>query len=615
MQTAQEREDTMFINFNTLPNHLQKGVLALEAYGFIHCSQSGIPVTAHLGEEICIKKTETKLVITYDTVPHFFMALARSIGMENGTHIIVPKVQQLGLMLDCSRNAVPKPDMVKQLICLLVLTGYNYLELYTEETYELPDEPYFGYMRGRFSAKELKEIIAFADIFEFEMIPCIQALAHLGRLAYWVTYMEHMDINDILLVGDERTYALIRKALQFCKEIFHTKRINIGTDEAFLLGHGKYLDKYGQRSKHDIYLEHLTKVFEICKEEGLEPEFWADAFYSTESTTEDIQKIFDGSQTPIYWEYDTTKVAPHIEKIKKLTNYAGHVKYAGTCWKFIGYAPDNAFSKRVIDAAFQAATEYNIEDILLTAWGDNGNECSIYAAIPTIWHASELLYQCAADGNKIVKDLTGYSIEEWLTTDKLNHMMPGVTKISPAAKYLLHNDFLLGIMDYHTPDHAGEIYRSLLPSFEKLAKRDSQFAYIFKSYEALCNALIKKSTYSKRLYAAYHNKDEATMCALLDELSDIKLDLQKFYSAFRTLWLKENKSFGMEIMDVRIGGLIARIETVSIILSDYLKGRTEKIYELEEERLPLDMGEHLTGDEIYAPIHNHWLTTYSINCI
>ena len=269
----------------------------------------------------------------------------------------------------------------------------------------------------------------------------------------------------------------------------------------------------------------------------------------------------------------------------------------------------------MIDAAFQAATEYNIEDILLTAWGDNGNECSIYAAIPTIWHASELLYQCTADGNKIVKDLTGYTIDEWLTTDNLNHMMPGVTKISPAAKYLLHNDFLLGIMDYHTPDHAGEIYCLLLPSFEKLAKRDSQFAYIFKSYEALCNALIKKSTYSKRLYAAYHNKDEATMCALLDELSDIKLDLQKFYSAFRILWLKENKSFGMEIMDVRIGGLIARIETVSIILSDYLKGRTEKIYELEEERLPLDMGEHLTGDEIYAPIHNHWLTTYSINCI
>ena len=71
----------------------------------------------------------------------------------------------------------------------------------------------------------------------------------------------------------------------------------------------------------------------------------------------------------------------------------------------------------------------------------------------------------------------------------------------------------------------------------------------------------------------------------------------------------------MEIMDVRIGGLITRIDTVSVILSDYLKGRIEKIYELEEKRLPLDMGEHLAGDEIYAPLHNHWLTSYSINCI
>ena len=605
----------MLLNYNSLPEYLKKGVLALESYGFLHSAESGIPITALPGNDICIKKTEDALVITYDTVPHFYMALARSFGMTNGIHTITPKVKDLGLMLDCSRNAVPKPDMVKQLICLLVLTGYNYIELYTEETYELPDEPYFGYMRGRYSTVEFKEIIAFADIFEFEMIPCIQALAHLGRLAYWVTYLEYMDIYDILLVGDEKTYALIRKCLKFCREVFHTKKINIGTDEAFLLGHGKYLDKFGQKSKHEIYLEHLEKVFEICKEEGFEPEFWADAFYNTECSTQDIQKIFDGTQMPVYWEYDTMEPAPHIEKLKKLTEYAGQVKYAGGCWKWIGYAPDNAFSKRVISAAFEAAIECNVDDILMTAWGDNGNECSVYAIIPSLWHATELLYPCNADGEQIMTELTGYSVTEWQFPDKLNHMMPGVDKISPAAKYLLHNDFLLGIMDYHTPDHASEIYRNLLPDLENLAKRDSQFSYIFKSYATLCHALIRKSTYTKRLYSAYHSKDAVTMQALKEELSDIKLDLQKFYDAFRTLWLKENKGFGMEIMDVRIGGLITRIDTVTIILNDYLEGRTEKIYELEEKRLPLDMGEHLSGDEIYAPIHNHWLTTYSINCI
>lgn len=605
----------MLLNYNLLPDHLQKGIFALESYGFVNCGKQGIPVTALPGDEVCIEKSDQDLVITYDTVPHFYMALARSIGMENGTHTITPKVKDLGLMLDCSRNAVPKPDMIKQLICLLVLTGYNYLELYTEETYELPDEPYFGYMRGRYTAEELKEIVAFADIFQFEMVPCIQALAHLGRLAYWATYLEYMDINDILLAGDDKTYALIRKCLKFCKGIFHTKRINIGTDEAFLLGHGKYLDKFGHKSKHEIYLEHLAKVFEICKEEGFEPEFWADAFYDTECSTEDIQKIFDGTQVPVYWEYYGTEKEPHAEKMEKLKEYAGQVKFAGGAIKWIGYAPDNAHSNRVTKAALEAAAECNVDDILMTAWGDNGNECSVYATIPSIWYAAELIYPCEVDSDKIVADLTGYTITEWQISDQLNHVMPGVDKIAPAAKYLLHNDFLIGLMDYHTPDHAGKIYEELLPAFDILAKRNSQFAYIFESYATLCNALIKKSTYTKRLYSAYQNNDEDTMKALLKELSEIKLDLQKFYDAFRTLWLKENKGFGMEIMDVRIGGLITRIDTVSVILSDYLKGRIEKIYELEEKRLPLDMGEHLTGDEIFAPLHNHWLTSYSINCI
>ncbi len=605
----------MILNSSVLSDNLKKGVLTLEEKGFVTLAKDGIVVDAMQGEQIIIEKSETKIMITYDTEPHFYMALARSLGLENGTHIIEPKVKDLGLMLDCSRNAVPKPDMIKQLICLLVLTGYNYLELYTEETYELPNEPYFGYMRGRYRAEELKEIVAFADVFGFEMVPCIQTLAHLGRLAYWATYLEYMDINDILLAGDDKTYALVRKCLKFCKEVFNTRRINIGTDEAFFLGHGKYLDKFGYKSKHKIYLEHLKKVFEICKEEGFEPEFWADAFYDTECATGDVKKIFDGTQVPVYWEYYGTEVGPHAEKMQKIIDYAGNVKFAGGTIKWIGYAPDNAHSNRVTKAALEAASKCNVNDILMTAWGDNGNECSVYAVIPSLWYAAELLYPCNADANKIMTALTGYSITEWQISDKLNHVMPGVDKIAPAAKYLLHNDFLIGLMDYHTPDHAGEIYRELLPSFEELAKRDSKFSYLFESYATLCNALILKSTYTKRLYTAYHNKDEITMQALLEELPEIKLDLQKFYKAFRTLWLKENKGFGMEIMDVRIGGLIARIDTVSEILSDFLKGTTEKIYELEEKRLPLDMGEHLTGDEIYAPLHNHWLTSYTVNCI
>ena len=44
----------------------------------------------------------------------------------------------LGIMLDCSRNAVMKVDHLKVWLRRLALLGYNQVMLYTEDTYELP---------------------------------------------------------------------------------------------------------------------------------------------------------------------------------------------------------------------------------------------------------------------------------------------------------------------------------------------------------------------------------------------------------------------------------------------------------------------------------------------
>ena len=88
--------------------------------------------------------------------------------------------RRLGTMLDCSRNAVMTVDAVKTWIGITAQLGYNTLMLYTEDTYEVGEEPYFGYARGRYSKAELKDIDAYAAAKGMELIPCIQTLAHLN---------------------------------------------------------------------------------------------------------------------------------------------------------------------------------------------------------------------------------------------------------------------------------------------------------------------------------------------------------------------------------------------------------------------------------------------------
>ena len=117
--------------------------------------------------------------------------------------------EHFGTMLDCSRNAVYTVKALKRWIDLTPDLGYNTLMLYTEDTYEVENQPYFGHFRGRYSREELQEIDAYAKERGMELIPCIQTLAHLNALMRWPQYMAIRDTDDILLAEDERTYQLI----------------------------------------------------------------------------------------------------------------------------------------------------------------------------------------------------------------------------------------------------------------------------------------------------------------------------------------------------------------------------------------------------------------------
>ena len=177
--------------------------------------------------------------------------------------------KRFGVMLDMSRNAVMKVEEVKHFIDVIKKFGYNALGLYLEDTYELEGEEYFGYLRGRYTVKELKEIDDYADKNGVEVIPYIQTLAHFTNLTRHQVYDDIIDIDDILLIDDPKTYELIDKMLKTCAQTFKTKNINIGMDEAFNVGAGKYLKKHGYCDRYQMLLRHLNKVVDITKKYGL----------------------------------------------------------------------------------------------------------------------------------------------------------------------------------------------------------------------------------------------------------------------------------------------------------------------------------------------------------
>ena len=180
--------------------------------------------------------------------------------------------KMLGVMLDCSRNAVMKPETVKLYAGIIKKMGYNTLMLYTEDTYEVDNQPFFGHLRGRYSKDELKEIDSYCASIGIELVPCIQTLAHLGNLFKWQEdYDAINDCDDILLIGEEKTYKFIEDMIYTLSQCFSSHKIHIGMDEAIRVGTGKYQQKNGIKDRFDIINEHLHKVCEIAEKYGLEP--------------------------------------------------------------------------------------------------------------------------------------------------------------------------------------------------------------------------------------------------------------------------------------------------------------------------------------------------------
>lgn len=202
-------------------------------------------------------------------------------------------------MIDVSRNGVLNVSSVKYLCRKLALMGYNHLQLYTEDTYKIDGEPFFGYLRGGYTQEDLKEIDDYASSLGIECVPCIQTLGHLGQVLQWPRFLALRDTTEVLLAQLPETYALLSKMIATASKPFRSKRIHLGQDETHGLGHGRYHSIFGQHNYKDptrIFIEHLQRVTQICKELDLEPMIWSDMLFCLNAKNNSLLGYYDSAQ-------------------------------------------------------------------------------------------------------------------------------------------------------------------------------------------------------------------------------------------------------------------------------------------------------------------------------
>lgn len=506
---------------------------------------------------------------------HYLFAGIGSLLIGKKNYRLSPKFKRLGIMIDCARNGVPSVSALKRFVVNASFLGYSYLGLYLEDCLEVNNEPLFGYMRGRYTKSEIKEICEFSNIFGIEIIPYIQTLAHMENLFHHYGYVvDAKDVGNILKIGNERTYKIIENIISTLVEAYPFKRIHLGMDEAFLLSCGSN----GNDNLQEKLANHVKRICSICEKYHVLPYAWDDMIYQ--------HNIHDLPTNLSFtcWNYSMKTKEAYQQYFDKIYFKNDTSSFTTSVHKFYGYAPLLEYSKLVYTPAIEAASE-NFSDLFISLWGDDGAECTFNS----VWYCLiDIAYKCRKnkqkenDLDKTAKLIANYKMKELLALDLPNKVFDGEMKtpINP-SKYLLFEDIFYGNEEFSGHEIYLPYFKNAQKVLSSLGKRKSPISYQFKLEAQLSQTLFDKCLLQKKILNAYKNKNNVELKSLIKDIKVVQKDIKKLYQLVETAWNTDYKPFGFEVQTIRLMGVYNRLDYCMEKIQAYLKGQISKIEELD----------------------------------
>ena len=568
----------------------------------------GISVDAVLGDKNGVVLKDNKATIYYTKKPIFFRELAiliHNAKAKNEFEIFEESFfEDLSIMIDTSRCSVPTVATIHKTIDYLAIMGYTMAMLYTEDTVELENRPYFGYMRGRYSMDELKAIDDYAFDYGIEVIPCLECYGHMEKYLIWPEAAPIKDTAGVLLAREPKTFEFLDELIGTVSSAFRSNRIHIGMDEAWDMGRGAFLTKHGYVPPFEIFNEFMEELVKITNKYNLVPMMWSDMYfrvcasnmhgYYNEDTviSQEIKNKIPKEVELVFWHYGE-KYHCDDYMLKKHAELGRKIIYAGGLWDWCGHFPENRYAQDAIKYSLDACRNNGVREAMLTIWRNDNGECDFFASLLGISFFAENCYDKNPSKEKIrerFEATTGGDYDAFSSMSFYhNQFEDGDEKdgygIRFLGKALFWQDILEGLFDTYLFEKPMSSHYAKYAEIFKEAKEDSfkdlyDFAYKVFDYLAI------KTLIAENLQPAYKQGDKQK----LKEISDVLLPLLKrkteyVYKAHKNLWLSHYKSLGLSNLEVRYAGVMARCVTAKEFIDAFLEGKLECIEGLEQTRL------------------------------
>ena len=305
-----------------------------------------------------------------------------------------------GFHLDVARGGVASVEELKRLLRWLFLLKYNYLAIYVEDLFPWDRHPDIGAKRGRYTNEEWREVVEYGKKLGIEVFPSLELAGHMENILtlpkYWRYSEWHRPEEGCLDVSDPEARRFAEELLEEAIAKTESKYIHIGGDETWAMGRGKSLDRTLKFEGPRLYAEHHSKLIRIVRERGKVPLLWGDmiaGMYLRETERELWKPVLEN---PVWreavianWDYTPSPVEHFREKIRLFKERGYEQVACPALWNWNRYYPDFDTALANLKNFLQAAREEGVKGFMVTAWGDDGEECLYSFLYPLILAAME----------------------------------------------------------------------------------------------------------------------------------------------------------------------------------------------------------------------------------
>jgi len=285
------------------------------------------------------------------------------------------------VLLDISRDKIPKLKSLLALIDRLAEWKFNQLQLYTEHTFAYAGHEAVWRRASPLTPADIRQLDSHCRQRHIDLVPNQNSFGHMER---WLRHRDYIHLAEApdgadtpwgfrwdgpfsLCPTDPRSIQFLAGLYDQLLPNFTSRLFNVGCDETFDIGQGRSKRQCQRLGIDAVYLNFLKKVHRLVRDRGRTMQFWGDIILKSPGRINDLPRDVIALQ----WGYEADSPVDAESGQFAEAGIPFYVCPGTSSWLSIAGRTDNAIANIARSAA--AGLRHGAAGLCVTDWGDHGH--------------------------------------------------------------------------------------------------------------------------------------------------------------------------------------------------------------------------------------------------